>query len=125
MTTKELLDGYYNGLAEKNGWDAYLSDDFQFTGGDMLHPEPQAGKDAYATVLNRFSRLFHQVRVKEMIIEGDKAFVRANYDYVFPGGKKVNGDVAELWRVKDGKLHSLTIFFDTLAFRELTQPVKE
>ena len=38
----------------------------------------------------------------------------AKYDYVFPDGKSINGGVAEVWKIKDGKLDALTIFFDTL-----------
>lgn len=51
-----------------------------------------------------------------MIIDGDRACVIKNYDYVFPNGKSINGDVAGTWKVKDDKLGALTIFFDTLTF---------
>lgn len=122
MTTQELLEGYYKGLAQKNGWESYLSDDFKFTGGDMTKPEPLRGRQAYIEVLDRFSKVFRDMRVKEMIIAGNDACVRANYDYVFPNGKQANGDVAELWKVKNDKLDSLTIFFDTLAFHQFTKP---
>ncbi|MBA3833481.1 MAG: hypothetical protein H0X34_16625 [Chthoniobacterales bacterium] len=62
------------------------------------------------------------MRAKTMIVEGNNACVIGNYDYVFPGGAKVNGDVAEIWKSKDGKLGSLRIFFDTDAFKVLTKP---
>ena len=119
METKELLEAYYNGLNQKHGWDSVIADDFQFIGGDMTKQEPVVGKQAYIEILNRFGRLFNSMRIKEMIINGDRAFVRANYDYVFPNGKAISGDVAELWKVKNGKLDELTIFFDTLSFQKL------
>ncbi|TAM93360.1 MAG: nuclear transport factor 2 family protein [Chitinophagaceae bacterium] len=119
MKTKELLEVYYHGLAQKNGWESVLSDDFKFIGGDMTQREPVRGKKAYIEILQRFGRLFNTMRVKEMFIRDNDAFVLANYDYVFPGGKAVNGDVAELWKVKDGKLDELTIYFDTLSFEKL------
>ncbi len=100
MTTNELLETYYKGLQQKKGWESVISDDFKFVGGDMTKTDPVLGKSA-----------------KEMIVEGDRAFVRANYDYVFPNGRSMSGDVAELWRVRDGKLDSLTIFFDTGTFQ--------
>ncbi|MFS8082615.1 MAG: nuclear transport factor 2 family protein [Ginsengibacter sp.] len=121
MTTKELLEKYYKGLAQKNGWDSVLSDNFSFVGGDMTKTTPIVGKQAYIEVIKRFSQLFKTMRVKEMIIQDDKACVIGNYDYVFPNGKSINGDVAEIWKVKDGKLVSLTIFFDTLTFNVLTK----
>ena len=121
MNTKELLETYYKGLAQKNGWDSVLSDNFSFVGGDMTKTTPIVGKQAYIEVIKRFSQLFKTMRVKEMITQDDKACVIGNYDYVFPNGKSINGDVAEIWKVKDGKLSSLTIFFDTLTFKELTK----
>jgi len=117
MTTKELLETYYNAFAQKQGWETVISDDFKFVGGDMTKTDPIIGKQAYVEVIKRFSQLFQNMRVKEMIIDGDKACVIGNYDYVFPNGKSINGDVSEIWKAKDGKLVALTIFFDTLTFQ--------
>jgi len=119
MTTKQLLETYYKRLTEKEGWDSVLSDDFKFIGGDMTKTTPIVGKAAYNEIIKRFSRLFKTMRVKDMIIADDRAFVLANYDYVFPNGKAINGNVAELWEVKDEKLDALTIFFDTKTFDDL------
>lgn len=119
METKELLEAYYKGLAQKNGWESVIADDFKFIGGDMTKREPVVGKQAYIEILQRFGRLFNNMRVKEMYIQDDSAFVLANYDYVFPNGKAVNGDVAELWKAENGKLAELTIYFDTLSFQQL------
>ncbi len=121
MTTKELLDKYYKGFAEKKGWESVIADDFKFTGGDMTKTNPIVGKSAYIEVINRFGKLFKNMRVKEMIIDGDRACVIGNYDYLFPNGKNINGDVAEIWGVKNDKLDSLTIFFDTLTFDIMTK----
>jgi len=118
--TKELLDTYYKGFAKKEGWESFIADDFKYVGGDMTNKEPIVGKSAYISVINRFSRIFQEMRVKKMIIQGDNACVIGNYNYQFPNGKKINGDVAEIWKAKDGKLTSLTIFFDTLTFDKNT-----
>lgn len=122
MTTKELLETYYKSFAQKQqGWEAVLSDDFKFVGGDMTKTDPIVGKQAYIDIIKRFSQLFQNMRVKEIIIDGDKACVIGNYDYVFPNGKSINGDVAEIWKIKDDKLDALTIFFDTLTFQANTK----
>ena len=118
MTTKELLDTYYKGFAQKQGWETVISDDFKFVGGDMTKTDPIIGKQAYIEIIKRFSHLFQNMRVKAMIIDDDKACVIGNYDYVFPNGKSINGDVAEIWKIEDAKLSELTIFFDTLTFHE-------
>ena len=120
MTTRELLESYYTGFAANEGWDAVLSDDFKFVGGDMTKPDIILGKSSYLKVAERFSQLFTAMRAKEMLVVDDSAFVLANYDLVFPKGEKINGNVAEYWKVKDGKLDALTIFFDTHTFHTLT-----
>jgi ketosteroid isomerase-like protein len=115
-STKQLLETYYKGFAQKEGWESVLSDDFKFIGGDMTKTDPVVGKAAYIEVIKRFSRSFQTMRVKEMIIEGEHASVIGNYDFKFPNGVSINGDVAEIWKAKNGKLDSLTIFFDSLTF---------
>ncbi|MEO8233619.1 MAG: nuclear transport factor 2 family protein [Ignavibacteriota bacterium] len=113
---KEILEFYYKGFAEKANWDSVIADNFQYTGGDITKTTPLIGKQAYVEVIKRFSQVFTTMRVTEMIIQGDKACVIGNYDFKFPNGQKINGNVAELWTAKDGKLQSLTIYFDTLTF---------
>jgi len=119
-TIKELLETYYKGFAQKKDWDLVISDDFKYTGGDMTKATPLIGKAAYVKVIERFSRVFQNMRVKEMIIDGDNACVIGNYDFKFPNGVAINGDVAEIWTARNGKLDSLTIFFDTLIFDKNT-----
>ena len=115
-STKQLLEAYYKGFAQKHGWESVISDGFKFIGGDMTKTAPTVGKAAYIEVIKRFSRVFQAMRVKEMIVEGENACVIGNYDFKFPNGASINGDVAEIWKAKDGKLDSLTIFFDTFTF---------
>ncbi len=113
---KELLEFYYKGFAEKANWESVIADDFHYIGGDMTETEPLIGKQAYIEVIKRFSQVFTAMRVKNMIVQGDKACVIGNYDLRFPNGQELNGNVAELWTSKNGKLQSLTIYFDTLTF---------
>jgi ketosteroid isomerase-like protein len=114
--TKQLLDSYYKGFAEKSNWEETIADDFQYVGGDMTSTNPVVGKQAYIEIIKRFSQRFESMRVKQMVIDGDKASVIGNYDFQFPNGKKINGNVSENWTVKNGKLQSLTLYFDTLTF---------
>jgi len=122
MTSEELLDSYYHGLTRKTGWDSVLAEDFEFVGGhNMTKPAPAMGKAAYQTVIDRFSRIFTAMRVKDRLVAQDRAYVLANYDYAFPNGRTANGDVLEVWKIRNGKLAALTIFFDTAAFETLTK----
>jgi len=114
--TKQLLDTYYKGFAAKSNWEDTIAEDFKYVGGDMTNTQPVVGKQAYIEIIKRFSQRFESMRVKQMIIDGDKASVIGNYDFQFPNGKKINGDVSENWTIKNGKLQSLTLYFDTLTF---------
>jgi len=114
--TKQLLDSYYKGFAAKSNWEHTIAEDFQYVGGDMNNTKAVVGKQAYIEIIKRFSERFQSMRVKQMIIEGDKASVIGNYDFQFPNGQKINGNVSENWTVKNGKLQSLTLYFDTLTF---------
>lgn len=118
---KELLDTYYKGFAARAGWENVIADNFQYIGGDMNNTEPLVGKQAYIEVIKRFSQVFTAMRVKQMIVDGNKACVIGNYDFRFPNGSNINGDVAEIWTARDGKLQSLRIFFDTLSFANNTK----
>jgi len=115
-TTRQLLETYYKGFAEKSNWESVIADNFEYIGGDMNNTQAVIGKQAYIEIIRRFSQRFESMSVKQMIIEGDKASVIGNYDFQFPNGRKINGDVAEFWTVQNEKLQSLTLYFDTLTF---------
>jgi len=114
--TRYLLEIYYKGFAEKSNWESVIADNFEYVGGDMNNTQPVIGKQAYIEIIKRFSQRFESMRVNQMIIEGDKASVIGNYNFQFPNGHKTNGNVAEFWTVRNGKLQSLTLYFDTLTF---------
>jgi len=116
ILTRQLLESYYEGFAAKSNWENTIADDFQYVGGDMTNTQPVVGKQAYVEIIKRFSQRFEAMRVKQMIVDGDKASVVGNYDFQFPSGLKINGNVSENWTVKNGKLQSLTLYFDTLTF---------
>lgn len=55
---------------------------------NSTNPSPVVGKQAYIEVIRRFSQRFESMRVQQMIVEGDKASVIGNYDFIFPNGAK-------------------------------------
>ena len=121
-TTRQVLETYYKGFAAKANWESVIADDFEYVGGDMNNTKPVVGKQAYIEIIKRFSQRFEAMRVKQMIVEGDKASVIGNYDFQFSNGFKINGNVSENWTVKNGKLQSLTLYFDTLTFMTNLKP---
>jgi ketosteroid isomerase-like protein len=114
-TTQEAIKGYYDGIKAKNGWQAYVSDDIAFAGTDV---KATAGKQAYVEATNQFLMAVKTSELKEMIVDGDKACAIVHYELMSPKGNRASSDVAEILTVKDGKITSSTIYFDTAAFRE-------
>lgn len=113
-STKETITKYYNDLKKKEGWQSVISDDMTFT---QMGSYTSKGKAAYVEVTERFLRAVTDENVKESIIDGDKACVIVAYDLRSPKGNTSTKDVVEILSVKDGKIASSTIFFDTADFR--------
>jgi len=88
-----------------------LSDNFLLTGAVAKETR---GREAYVNL--GFWKLVKGLRVKDMIVEGESAFALVGYDLVSPKGSPFSSDVAEFWRVKNGRLDSIAIYFDTAAF---------
>jgi len=108
---KVLLTKYYDGIAKGAGWSNLLADDFLLTG---TVAKESRGRDPY--VNNNFFKSVRGLRVREMITEGDSGFAIVSYDLITPRGKPFTSEVAEFWKAKDGRLDSVSIYFDTTAF---------
>jgi hypothetical protein len=119
MSTGELIDRYYDGLARKDGWQALISDTMTFVspGGKVTE-----GSAAFVEGNGRFLRAVKGAAKKQSIIDGDTACIWMSYDLVSPRGTQATLDVAEIWKARGDKLESLTIYFDTEAFRTFMQP---
>ncbi len=112
-TTQETIKGYYDGIKQKSGWQAFVSDDIAFDGTGV---KATKGKEAFLEGNNQFLRAVTTSQVKEMIMEGEKACVIVHYDLRSPKGNSASSDVAEILAVKNGNIVSSTIYFDTAAF---------
>jgi len=116
MTTQEILQNFYDSLGNKNdGWQKHLAEDVKFSDASKkLHAE---GKGAFIQSFTSFLRAVENVQLKQMIIEGASACAVVGYNYVSPSGEKLHQDDAEVWKIVDGKIYSLTIYFDITEFR--------
>ncbi len=98
-------------MSKGQGWDELLSKSFLLTG---TVAKESKGRDLYMN--SGFFKLVKGLKEKEMIAEGVSGFALVNYDLLSPKGRTLSCDVAEFWKVKDGKLDSIAIYFDTTAF---------
>jgi ketosteroid isomerase-like protein len=67
-------------------------------------------------VNNSFFKLVRELKLKELMASGEKAFALVNYDLVSSKGKSFSSEVVEFWRAKEGELVSVAIYFDTATF---------
>jgi ketosteroid isomerase-like protein len=113
-TTKEVVTEYYNGISRKSGWHDIIADDMNFIGGGQF----LIGKQAYIDTTEKFLKLVKGVKIKTLIIEGQKVAAIIDYTLHSPQGNITSCEVAEILSVKDDKINSSDIFFDTAAFRD-------
>lgn len=115
MTTKETIQGYFNSLKQRQGWESFLSDEMTFT--SFTSPVKQLkGKEAYLAATKRFYSTFASVQLRDLMIDGEKACALTRYELQPPNGDRFISDVAELFAVKNGKIDSFAIYFDTAPY---------
>jgi len=115
MTTKDTIRGYFDSLKQKSGWEDFLSDEMTFT--SFTSPIKRvAGRGAYLEATKRFFSMITAVKVKDLIVDGDRACALTQYDLQPPEGPAFHSHVAEVFKVRDGKIASLDIYFDSAPF---------
>jgi len=111
--TREILKKYYDGLSSKGDWNSMLSEEILLTG---TVAKESKGKEPF--VNNNFFKMVRSLKIKLLMVENENACALVSYDLMSPKGKSFTSEVAEIWKVKDRKLDSLAIYFDTAAFQK-------
>jgi ketosteroid isomerase-like protein len=115
MSTADTINGYFNSLKENKGWDSFLSNEMIFT--SFTSPVKRVtGKQAYLDSTKRFYSMIASFEVRDLIISGEKACALTRYELQPPAGNKFMSDVAEIFTVKNGKIDSFSIYFDSSPF---------
>ena len=115
MTTKATIEGYFVSLKQKKGWESFLSDDMVFT--SFTSPVKQiTGRAAYLEATKRFYGGIVAFEVRDLLIDGDKACALTRYQLQRPQVPAFESHVAEVFRVRDGKIASFDIYFDSAPF---------
>jgi ketosteroid isomerase-like protein len=109
---RHTVQSYFEGISKGGGWEALIADDMIFT----MFSKKTSGREAYLAATNQFLQVATYVRVLQIIAEGNDACAITRYKLESPKGDVSESDIAEVFSVKDGKIKSNTIFFDTQAF---------
>lgn len=115
MTTKDTIEGYFSSLKGKKGWESFLSEDMVFT--SFISPIRRiSGRAEFLEGTKRFYAMITALEVRELLVDGDKACALTRYELQPPQGPAFGSDVAEVFRVRDGKITSFDIYFDSSPF---------
>ena len=115
MTTKATIDGYFGSLKQKNGWESFLADDMVFT--SFTSPIKQVnGRAAYLESTKRFYGGIIAFEVRDVLVDGERACALTHYQLQRPGMPAFESHVAEVFRVRNGKITSFDIYFDSAPF---------
>jgi ketosteroid isomerase-like protein len=116
MTVKDIIQSFYHGLAHKNdGWQQHVAADVVFS--DASKRLSAEGREAFIQSFTNFLRAVETVQLRQLIVQGANACAVVSYDYVSPTGAKLHQEDAEVWKVVDGNIVALTIYFDITEFR--------
>ena len=88
MTTRDTIQGYFNRLKQKNGWESFLSED--------MRPSPASPVRSNGSA--------------------ERSRILTHYELKPPVGPGITSDVAEVFGVRDGAITSFDIYFDSSPF---------
>ena len=111
MNTRQTVERYFDLLRNAGAWDAMLADDIDFT--RLTTPAKRVtGKTAYLEATRRFYASIASLNIRELVVEGERAFALTEYLIRMPSGDRFESYVAELFTVRDTKISALSICFD-------------
>lgn len=109
--TKHTITTYFERLFAA-GWEALIADDVVFTS-----PSGSTrGKTAYVDGTNGFKQVAKSVAVLQLIVENENACAVTRYALQSPKGHAWLCETVEILAVRDGKIQSSRICFDTAGF---------
>jgi ketosteroid isomerase-like protein len=111
-TTRSILQDYYDRISQKSDWKSHIADKITFTRvGKITYT-----KEEYVEATARFLQLVTSLKINEFIVEDNKACITVEYSLKSPKGNTTSCEVAEVLMVRDGKIYSSCIFFDTASY---------
>ena len=116
MAVADIIRRFYESLANKtDAWQQDLAEDVVFA--DASKTLQADGRAAFIQSFSGFLRAVERVQLQQLIVDGNDAAAVVSYDYVSPTGGKLHQDDAEVWKLVNGKIAALTIYFDITEFR--------
>ncbi len=120
-TTKTVVEGFFEAMYAQKGWEEFIADDVTFEGPLMA---PVKGKEAFIEVTKQFLQNQNEAKVRNIIVQEDSACVMTNYKMGHPAMAILDLDACEIVQLKDGKVTSMEIYFDSQKLTEFMAKMK-
>ena len=115
MSTRETIEGYFDSLKQGKQWESFFDEEVVFT--SFTSPMKRiAGKSSFIEATKRFYSTVRVVELRDLLIDGEKACALTHYELQPPGGKSISSDVSEIFTVRNNKIVSFDIYFDSAPF---------
>jgi ketosteroid isomerase-like protein len=115
MSPRDTVAAYFSSLQQKTGWDSFLADDMTFTSYASPHKRV-SGRATYLESTRRFFSMIAALEVRDLLVDGHRVCALTRYELQPPVGPAFASDVAEVFEVRDSKITSLDIYFDSSPF---------
>jgi len=113
--TRATVEAYLESLKAGNDWRHLLSDDVVFT--SRTSPVRQiTGRERFVEATKRFYSMIESLEVRRLVVDGDRACALTRYVLKPPAGSSFESDVAEIFRISDGKIATFDIYFDSAPY---------
>jgi len=115
MTTRETIEEYLSSLQRKDAWENYFADDMRFT--SFVSPVKRVtGRTAFLEATKGFYGMIVSLEVQNLLVDEDRACATTRYQLKPPAGPEFTSDVAEVFSVRDGRILSFEIYFDSAPY---------
>jgi len=115
MTTRQVVETYFQKIKEKSDWQTFIADNIRFDS-----PSPTTfGKDQYVVAASRFFQMAESLELQQLVIEDEIACAWVDYK-LRKGNAQFNCIVSELLHVQNDRIISSAILFDTHALKNFT-----
>jgi hypothetical protein len=115
MSTRDIIQEYFERLRTGGDWAALLSEDVAFA--NLASPVKRvAGKAAFLEATRRFYGSVASLGVRDLVVEGERACALTKYRVAPPTRDEFESHVAEFFDVQNGRIAALSICFDTAPY---------
>ena len=112
---EQIWGAYGQSMQQQNeNWKNLLAEDVTFTG-----PAAKAiGKSAYIKTTEEFFQMVRGADLKRYVANDELVATEIEIKVTTPNGKEIVLDMAEFYEVKNGKIQSVKVHYDTEEFRK-------